>query len=141
MNRQITSCFLTSLFVVLIAVIFIITKLEFKIFTTDENGIVTVAGKQSASTDHSIVGTGSATSGKIFKGRPFRTHLTRVFTGFDYKPIASEAVHDSATGFHCKRWSVVTTIFKPSEAVQKQALMTDWCLVVVGDLKGPLACE
>jgi hypothetical protein len=141
MSRQITSCFLTSLFVVLIAVIFIVTRLEFKIFTTNENGTISVVGQQPASKDRSIVGTGSATSGRLFKGRPFRTHLPRVFAGQDYKPIASKAIHDSATGLTCKRWSVVTTIFKPSEAVKKQALMTDWCLVVVGDLKGPPACE
>jgi hypothetical protein len=141
MSRQITSCFLTSLFVVLIAVIFIVTRLEFKFFTTNENGTISVVGQQSASKDRSIVGSGSATSGRLFKGLPFRTHSPRVFTGQDYKPIASKAVHDSATGFNCKRWSVVTTIFKPSDAVKKQALMTDWCLVVVGDLKGPPECK
>lgn len=38
---------------------------------------------------------------------------------------------------HCLQWSVVTTIFEPSEAVQHQATLLDWCLVVVGDHKGP----
>lgn len=141
MSRQITSCFLTSLFVVLIAAIFIVTRLELKVFKTNDNGTVSIAGKESAFGDRSIVGAGSATSGRLFKGRPFRTFDTRVFTGSDYKPIASNAIHSSVTGLNCKRWSVVTTIFKPSDAVKKQALMTDWCLVVVGDLKGPPACE
>ena len=32
---------------------------------------------------------------------------------------------------------MVTTIFEPSEAVRRQASLADWCLVVVGDKKGP----
>ena len=39
----------------------------------------------------------------------------------------------------CDKWSVVTTIFEPSEAVRRQAALKDWCLVVVGDKKGPTA--
>lgn len=35
----------------------------------------------------------------------------------------------------CKRWAVVTTIFKPSDAVRKVARNPDWCLVIVGDKK------
>ena len=31
----------------------------------------------------------------------------------------------------------MTTIFEPSEAVRRQAALKDWCLVVVGDKKGP----
>ena len=39
----------------------------------------------------------------------------------------------------CDKWSVVTTIFEPSEAVRRQAALKDWCLVVVSDKKGPSA--
>lgn len=137
MSRQITSCFLTSLFVGLIAVIFIVTRLEFKVFSTNENGTISMYKDPVAVSN---VGTGSATSGRLFKGHQIRTYASRVFTGSDYKPIKNNEIHISANELNCKRWSVVTTIFKPSEAVKKQALMTDWCLVVVGDLKGPPAC-
>ena len=36
---------------------------------------------------------------------------------------------------------MVTTIFEPSEAVRRQAKLVDWCLVVVGDKKGPYTYE
>ena len=39
----------------------------------------------------------------------------------------------------CEKWAVVTTINPPTDAVQKQALVKDWCLVVVGDKKGPFS--
>ena len=38
----------------------------------------------------------------------------------------------------CKKWSVVTTIFHPTEAIVKQATLPGWCLVVVADLKTPV---
>lgn len=37
----------------------------------------------------------------------------------------------------CDRWAVVTTIFEPSDAVKTVAQVPGWCLVVVGDAKGP----
>lgn len=38
----------------------------------------------------------------------------------------------------CEKWSVVTTIFHPTEAIVKQATLHGWCLVVVADLKSPV---
>ena len=87
----------------------------------------------------SIAGAGTATSGKLFKGERLRT--------FDRKQLQFSAKsHDNKVGtspfspheLKCDKWSVVTTIFEPSEAVRKQAHVAGWCLVVVGDKKGPL---
>lgn len=36
---------------------------------------------------------------------------------------------------HCERWSVVTTIFEPSDLLFQLRDLRDWCLVVVGDRK------
>lgn len=38
---------------------------------------------------------------------------------------------------NCSKWAVVTTINGPTEAVQNAAALQGWCLVVVGDAKGP----
>ena len=85
-------------------------------------------------------GAGTATSGKLFKGEKVHT--------FDRKQLqfSAKSVKAAAAGFvpftlhplKCDKWSVVTTIFEPSEAVKKQAHLQGWCLVVVGDKKGPL---
>lgn len=37
----------------------------------------------------------------------------------------------------CTRWSVVTTIFEPSGAVERAARMPSWCMVIVADTKTP----
>jgi len=37
----------------------------------------------------------------------------------------------------CTKWAVVTTIFEPSAAVEAVARIPSWCLVIVGDAKGP----
>ena len=70
--------------------------------------------------------TGQAFTGKItrvFKGK-------REFGNYDMiqRHFASNIVEPS-----CKRWAVVTTIFKPSEAVRRQVRLEGWCLVVVAD--------
>lgn len=43
--------------------------------------------------------------------------------------------------YMCSKWSVVTTIFEPSKPVRRQAELSDWCLVVVGDKKGPMSYD
>ncbi len=40
-----------------------------------------------------------------------------------------------------KKYIVITSIFQPTEAVRKFALMSDWHLIVVGDLKTPAAWQ
>jgi hypothetical protein len=37
----------------------------------------------------------------------------------------------------CKNWGAATTIFPPTEAVEKFSSLDGWCLVVAGDEKGP----
>lgn len=37
----------------------------------------------------------------------------------------------------CEKWGVLTTIFKPSEAVRRMLYLRDWCLVIVGDKGKP----
>eukprot|EP00922_Rhytidocystis_sp_ex-Travisia-forbesii_P034505 GHVS01051220.1.p1 GENE.GHVS01051220.1~~GHVS01051220.1.p1 ORF type:complete len:500 (+),score=48.37 GHVS01051220.1:202-1701(+) len=52
-------------------------------------------------------------------------------------PPLSPPIHYGSKKSPCRRWSVVTTIFPPSPAVRLQARLPSWCLVVVGDIKGP----
>ena len=89
----------------------------------------------------SLSGGGSATSGRLFSGDKVRSYSKRHFGTSDEisnPPIVFQVPTEE---FKCARWSVVTTIFEPSSAVKKQAKMDGWCLVVVGDRKGPLACK
>lgn len=37
----------------------------------------------------------------------------------------------------CQHWAVVTTIFAPTVSILKQAHMSNWCMVIVADKKGP----
>ena len=37
----------------------------------------------------------------------------------------------------CGKWSVVTTIFVPSKAVIAAASLSEWCMVIVADIKTP----
>ena len=86
-------------------------------------------------------GGGSATSGELFNGLKIQSFLLpRKFDTVNHNSQISvvEPYHDSLL---CEKWSVVTTIFEPSDAVKKQALLPNWCLVVVGDKKGPLSYD
>lgn len=84
---------------------------------------------------------GTATSGKLFKGVKVRKHNEWKFRGHQSSPTSFKIDEVVAKNLLCDRWSVVTTIFEPSDAVKKQALMNGWCLVVVGDRKGPHSCK
>lgn len=84
---------------------------------------------------------GTATSGKLFKGLKVRKHSEWKFRGDQSFSTAFKTDEIVAKNLLCDRWSVVTTIFEPSDAVRKQALMNGWCLVVVGDRKGPHSCK
>jgi hypothetical protein len=92
-----------------------------------------------------VAGGGSATSGRLFKGDKIRALDP---TMMKYTPLAGshqhESITDHATGLldhvgdlMCNRWSVVTTIFEPSDAVVRQAQLENWCLCIVADKKGP----
>lgn len=78
----------------------------------------------------------TATSGNIFSGASIREFPT---DHVKFASVRSFPAKDPPTPIHeCTFWSVVTTIFEPSEAVRAQAdLGREWCLVVVGDRKSP----
>jgi hypothetical protein len=87
------------------------------------------------------IGAGTATSGRLFRGDRIRTYDTSLLQHADErhkKQTSNSAGIDEHVGdLFCNHWSVVTTIFEPSEAVKRQAQLQDWCLVIVGDKKGP----
>ena len=89
---------------------------------------------------------GTATSGKLFSGDKIRTYsgdnyfdkisdLEKIYE--KYSGVKSQV--NSSGSLQCDHWGVVTTIFEPSDAVRKQVGVPGWCLVVVGDRKGPLS--
>lgn len=86
-------------------------------------------------------GGGSATSGRLFSGDKIRSYSKRHFGASDEISREPTVFQVPTEEVKCARWSVVTTIFEPSSAVKKQAKIDGWCLVVVGDRKGPLACK
>lgn len=49
--------------------------------------------------------------------------------------VSEEIGSPPADDLKCEKWSVVSTIFYASIAVQKQANIQGWCLLVVGDAK------
>lgn len=81
---------------------------------------------------------GTATSGKLFSGskiasfNPQNLHFVNHKEGSDTGKPTFEA-----HSIKCDYWSVVTTIFEPSDAVKRQVALDGWCIVVVGDRKGP----
>ena len=54
---------------------------------------------------------------------------------FKNKCLKRKASHEKSQP-SCSKWGVLTTIFPPSEAVRR-LLYSDWCLIVIGDKKGP----
>ena len=89
---------------------------------------------------------GTATSGRLFQGEPYRT-FDDTFLLFspskmrdlkiERKQVPDYSVDGAAK--KCKKWSVVSTIFEPSDAIVRQAsLGPEWCLLIVGDKKTPV---
>lgn len=87
----------------------------------------------------SVVSTSSATSGAVFLGakvRSWRTAPTSVRVRKHLARAGAPWLPD--TGRSCRHYAVVTTIFRPSPAVNGTChRLPDWCLVVVADCKGP----
>ena len=84
--------------------------------------------------------TSSATSGKLFSGQTkqeFPKHLIKFVQLASVSDIKISKVLDSSTLKSCEKWSVVTTIFEPSDSILKQATLEDWCMVIIGDKKSP----
>ena len=109
----------------------------------DSNGIHGI--KSTGGGDLLMEGGASATSGKLFSGARTRSfnpeHL--LFTDDKLGDIGSQQMNkdidEHLDELYCNHWAVVTTIFEPSEPVMKQAKVAGWCMVVVGDKKGPSA--
>ena len=92
-----------------------------------------------------IHGINSAT-GKVFGGRKIRTYEgKRRFSSIRQSSHDGEyAPRDGKPNsffydrnIHCKNWNVVTTIFNPSDAVRRAAIVRNWCTVIVADTKTP----
>ena len=131
--RKIITGACVSLVVILI-IFLVVTKLELKLASGSFPESV-YAEEKSGSTS-----SGSATSGKLFVGSKLRSYPNRIFSNNNQNHAFGNGTV-AANELNCEKWSVVTTIFPPSEAVRRQAHMTGWCLVVVGDRKGPETCQ
>jgi len=88
------------------------------------------------------MGAGTATSGKLFSGSKVASWDPKQlrFASFlesSPPPRSQRAETFEAHPLRCSHWSVVTTIFEPSDAVKRQVALKGWCIVVVGDRKGP----
>ena len=83
----------------------------------------------------------SGTSGHVFSGSRVRKLPTGKTAKFSYWEPQPRTVHEnlfSEVGSEkCERWSVVTTIFEPSQAINETAHLDGWCLVIIGDTKTP----
>jgi hypothetical protein len=108
-------------FVIASIIFIIINKFELSLFT--KSGSKESSEKFSSRTAEIVVagGAGSATSGKLFKGEKIRSFesskkIFHVRTNIQLSIVPS-------TELKCSKWSVVTTIFEPSDAVKKQAHM------------------
>ena len=84
-----------------------------------------------------------ATSGKRFNGLPIYQFDNKLFRFRDFVQVNTSSMDYSELrqGFVCDKWSVVTTIYDPSEAIIKQAMLPGWCIVIVADLKTPTDFE
>lgn len=85
--------------------------------------------------------TSSATSGKLFKGEQKHTFDRSKLLFNKYMHPNGETTKpeyaDEDSSIVCEHWSVVTTIFEPSDAIIKQSNLNGWCICVVGDKKTP----
>jgi len=105
-----------------------------------ENSHAHVMAEQMVSV--SGIGSGTATSGKLFRGDRIRIYDTAMLQHDDEQKKKQTkklfaGIDEHVGDLFCNHWSVVTTIFEPSEAVKRQAQLNNWCLVIVGDKKGP----
>ncbi|XP_033743587.1 probable glycosyltransferase STELLO2 isoform X3 [Pecten maximus] len=84
-------------------------------------------------TDESFAqnGLSAALTGTLFSGEIVRTSLPEAYKN-KHKYLAKL---DNMPA--CDNWAVVTTVFSPSKAVQHIASLTNWCLVIVADMKTP----
>lgn len=77
----------------------------------------------------------SAASGKTFANKVVRRFPSSSLQFRNFAYPASTNVKPVKRA--CERWAVVTTIFDPSEAIDRQTKLAGWCMVIVGDKKSP----
>lgn len=76
----------------------------------------------------------NSATGTLFHGEKIRAFPGSLkFNGWE--PLQPAAANNNVKA--CSRWNVVTTIFAPSSAVKRAALMPNWCTVIVADTKTP----
>ena len=74
-----------------------------------------------------------ASSGTLFNGK-----VIRQFPKSDimFNQVVYQDLSWTDKPKLCSKWGVITTIFAPpSEAVRRFSYQSDWCLIIVGDLK------
>lgn len=85
------------------------------------------------------------TSGKLFEGQEINHYNGSLrFKGATVESLKEMAKNPrkglkATSKVGCQYWAVVTTINPPTPAVERQANQPGWCLVVVGDKKGPFS--
>ena len=76
-----------------------------------------------------------SSTGSLFQGNVIRKYTGERISLQSVKPTLSTKSRFAPT---CENWAVVTTIFAPSLAIERAALLPeDWCTVVVADTKTP----
>eukprot|EP00731_Ephydatia_muelleri_P038637 Em0839g4a len=81
----------------------------------------------------------SAASGKTFANKVVRQFPSAQLKFKNFAiPVSNSERPIKRT---CERWAVVTTIFDPSEAIDRQSKLVGWCMVIVGDKKSPADYE
>lgn len=84
-----------------------------------------------------------ATSGYRFRGLVINSFDSSKLMFQNFTQPAEYSMGDKIkrekNRLQCEKWSVVTTIFEPSEAMATQAALPEWCIVVVGDMKTPVS--
>jgi hypothetical protein len=120
-------------------------KLTFS-FDDEEVEITKLRGCGDAIPSHlsKLADSGTATSGKLWQGEIVNTYNKELLSFKKFNPKINNNNNNKPNKviigelpLSCNYWSVVTTIFPPTVAVIKQSKLKDWCLVVVGDRKGP----
>lgn len=80
-----------------------------------------------------VTATVDSSTGTLFHGE-----VVRQFTG---PRVSWSGIHAlpnrAAETVSCDKWSVVTTIFDPTDAVRRAADLPGWCIVIVADTKTP----
>lgn len=80
----------------------------------------------------------NSATGTIFDGRPFRSyHRTATTKSTTILNDDSSWFRLSGKSNQCTKWSVVTTINGPSQAVISMGQIPDWCTVIIADTKTP----